>query len=170
MKVTPAAATSASPLRPPGSEPSGGGPFESTIGKSGEPSTSSAPVGAILTMLTPEGCQPRFGPADRGTAMGEAPLPPVKPEIHRASHPELRRDCTIQGGKRRGRSRGTGRDQRAARAGALRDPQSHRRTGSDARTRARVPARAGPPPDRGRPRACEDADDQDDGRGARREL
>src|SRR5438132_656638 len=52
MKVTPAAATSASPLRPPGSEPSGGGPFESTIGKSGEPSTSSAPVGAILTTLT----------------------------------------------------------------------------------------------------------------------
>src|SRR6266566_1466539 len=50
-KLTPAAATSARPLRPPGVDPPGGGPFESTIGKSRDPSTSRAPVGATVTVL-----------------------------------------------------------------------------------------------------------------------
>ena len=58
----------------------------------------------------------------------------------------------------------------AARAGALRDPPRDRRAGRDARAGARVPARAGPSPDRGRSRAGEDADDQDDRRRARRHV
>src|SRR6266545_1767711 len=52
MKVTPTSATSARPLRPFGAFFPGGGPFESTIGNTRRPSTSSTPVGAsIVTTL-----------------------------------------------------------------------------------------------------------------------
>ena len=63
-------------------------------------------------------------------------------------------------------ARGAERTRRARdrRAGALRDPPRDRRAGPDARARARVPALRRPPPHRGRARAREDADHQDDRR------
>ena len=59
---------------------------------------------------------------------------------------------------------------RAARAGPLRDQARDRGPGRDARARPRLPARGRPPADRGRARPREDAHDQDDRAGARREL
>ena len=52
----------------------------------------------------------------------------------------------------------------------VRDQARDRRAGRDARAGARLPARRRPPPDRGRARPREDADDQDDGVGARRHV
>ena len=57
---------------------------------------------------------------------------------------------------------------RPARGGARRGEARDRRSGRDARARARLPRRRRPPPDRGRARPRQDADDQDDRRRARR--
>ena len=59
---------------------------------------------------------------------------------------------------------------RAARAGPLRDQAGDRRAGRDARACPRLPARRRAPPDRRCARPRQDADDQDDRAGARREL
>src|SRR5205809_660632 len=52
MKVTPPDATSARAGRPLGALPPAGGPFERTIGNTRAPPSRSAPVGAIVTVLT----------------------------------------------------------------------------------------------------------------------
>ena len=61
-----------------------------------------------------------------------------------------------------------GRGHGQAGAGALRDQAGDRGPGGDAGAGARLPARRRPRADRGRAGAREDADDQDDGGGARR--
>src|SRR5207237_9317035 len=99
-KLTPAAATSARAFRPSGVEAPGAGPFESTIGKSGDPSTRRAPAGPIVTVLMGG----KVATAVSALRM-EAEISRrqflrylrLGLEIQCASHRELRSACTIPG-------------------------------------------------------------------------
>src|SRR5882757_8862285 len=86
-------------------------------------------------------------------------IPTRKPESGPGLTQNLEEAAESKGQATRGDRRGTGRGKRAARAGALRDPARHRRPGSNAGAGPRLSPRAGTPPDRGRARPREDADD-----------